>query len=58
MSLFGWMLVFAGLGLVALGVFALVALRLWRQIKSVGRDISKASQLLSDLGPVGAPRSR
>ena len=50
MSLFGWMLVFTGLALVALGVFALVALRLWRKIKSVGHDLSQASQAFSDLG--------
>jgi ABC-type transporter Mla subunit MlaD len=57
MSLFGWMLVFVGLGLVALGVFALVALRLWRKIKSVGRDIATASEQLSALGS-GGPRPR
>jgi hypothetical protein len=57
MSLFGWMLVYAGLALIALGTFALMALRLWRKIKSVGHDISEASHLLGDIGALGtSPR--
>jgi hypothetical protein len=47
MSFFGWAMIFVGLGLVALAVFGLLALRLWRQVKALGRDLAQASSLAS-----------
>jgi hypothetical protein len=42
MSFFGWALVFIGLGLAAIALFVLLGLRLWRQIKVLGRDAASA----------------
>jgi len=50
MSLFGWALVFVGLGIAGLGVLVLLALRLWRGFKALGRDAVRAGEALSRLG--------
>jgi hypothetical protein len=44
---------FLVLALLALGVLALLALRLWRTGKALGRDLARASSLTADLGSVG-----
>ena len=49
MGWLGWTLTFLGLGLLALGVIALLALRLWRAGKALGRDLARASTLTADL---------
>jgi hypothetical protein len=49
MSLFGWALVFIGLALVAIAVMALLALRLWRRIKVVGREAAAAADRFSGI---------
>jgi hypothetical protein len=54
MSLFGWALVFVGLGVAGLGVLALAVLRLWRGFKALGHDVSEASESLSRLGSAPA----
>ena len=41
---------FVGLSLLALGAFALLGLRLWRQVKALGRDLTNANALASRLG--------
>jgi hypothetical protein len=50
MSLFGWALVFVGLGIAGLGVLGLLARRLWRGVKALGRDAVRAGEALSRLG--------
>lgn len=52
MGWLGWTLTFLGLGLLALGVLALLALRLWRDGKALGRDLARASELTANLGTV------
>jgi hypothetical protein len=49
MGWLGWVVTFLVLGLLALGVLALLALRLWRAGKALGRDLARASTLTSDL---------
>jgi hypothetical protein len=49
MGWLGWTLTFLGLGLLALGVLALLGLRLWRTGKALGRDLARASTLTADL---------
>ena len=49
MGWLGWTLTFLGLGLLALAVLALLALRLWRAVKALGRDLAQASALTADL---------
>jgi hypothetical protein len=53
-SLFGWALVFVGLGVAGLGVLALAVLRLWRGFKALGHDLSEATEALSRLGSTAA----
>ncbi|HEX7104712.1 MAG TPA: hypothetical protein VF218_01980 [Acidothermaceae bacterium] len=50
MSFFGWALTFIGLGLVALVMFGLLGLRLWRQAKELGREAARAGESLSRIG--------
>jgi len=50
MTFFGWAMLFVGLGLLALGAIALIALNLWRRLKGLGRDAAAAGQMLSRLG--------
>jgi len=47
--LFVWVLTFLGLGLLALAVLALLALRLWRAGRALGHDLARASALTADL---------
>jgi hypothetical protein len=53
MSLFGWALVFIGLGILAIGLMALLALRLWRRIKAVGRDAATAAERFTSITSPG-----
>ncbi|WP_127127631.1 hypothetical protein [Georgenia sp. SYP-B2076] len=48
-----WWLVWVVLVLGALGTAALLGLRLWRQVKALGREASGAAQLMSRLEPTG-----
>jgi predicted MFS family arabinose efflux permease len=41
-SFFGWAMIFVALGLLALAAFSLLGLRLWRQARSLGADITRA----------------
>jgi Flp pilus assembly protein TadB len=50
MGWLGWTLLFVFLVLAAAGLFVFVGLRLWRRVKALGRDLERASQLVSDLG--------
>jgi hypothetical protein len=45
MGWLGWTLLFAGLALAALGLFALLGLRLWRGAKALGRELRAAGEL-------------
>jgi len=49
-SFFGWALTFIGLGLVALVIFGLLGLRLWRQAKELGGAAARAGESLSRIG--------
>jgi hypothetical protein len=49
MGWLGWTLTIVGLGLFAIAVLALLALRLWRAGKALGRDLAHASTLTADL---------
>jgi hypothetical protein len=52
MGWLGWTVTFLALGLLALGVLALIGLRLWRAGKALGRDLAHASTLAASLGSV------
>jgi hypothetical protein len=43
-------MVFVGLAILALATIVLVALRLWRQLKALGREAAAAGESLSRLG--------
>lgn len=53
MTLFGWALVFVGLALASAAVLVLVGLRLWRGFKALGRDLSRAGDLVAHIGMPG-----
>jgi hypothetical protein len=55
MGWLGWTLTIVGLGLFAIAVLALLALRLWRAGKALGRDLARASTQLADLGSAKYP---
>jgi predicted MFS family arabinose efflux permease len=55
MGWLGWTLTFLALGLLALAVLGLLALRLWRAGKALGRDLAHASSQLADIGPAKYP---
>jgi DNA-binding IclR family transcriptional regulator len=50
MGWLGWIVTFLVLGLLALGVLALIGLRLWRSAKALGRDLARATELTANLG--------
>jgi hypothetical protein len=58
MGWLGWTLVFVGLVLVAVAVLALIGLRLWRGVKALGRDLERASSLVSSVSMGGSNPSR
>ncbi len=41
-----WILVDVVLGLVAVGLLAVVGLSVWRRVKALGREVSRAGELL------------
>ena len=45
-----WVLLFIGLGVVGLGVLAALTVRLWRQVRQLGREVSAASARLAAAG--------
>ncbi|HZV25428.1 MAG TPA: hypothetical protein VFG00_03975 [Acidothermaceae bacterium] len=55
MGWLGWTLTFLGLGLLAVGVLALLALRLWRAGKALGRDLARASSKVAEFGSAKDP---
>jgi len=42
-----WVLLFVGLGVLGLGVLAALTVRLWRQVRQLGRDVGAASARLA-----------
>ncbi|MDQ1746238.1 MAG: hypothetical protein QOD07_501 [Frankiaceae bacterium] len=42
-----WVLLFVGLGVVGLGTLAALTVRLWRQVRQLGREVSAASAKLA-----------
>jgi len=55
MSLFGWALVFLGLGLLGLGTLSLVIVRLWRRLKALAREAAAAGAALPRVGDEARP---
>ena len=55
MGWLGWTLTFLGIALFAIGVLALLALRLWRAGKALGRDLARASSQLAEVGSATYP---
>ena len=57
MSFWWWVLVFGGIAMAALGLFALLGLRLWRKAKvlvaELGRLSAAAGTLDAAMGPAG-----
>jgi hypothetical protein len=49
-SFFWWALVFIGLGILALVCVGLLALKLWRSAKELGREAARASDALARIG--------
>jgi hypothetical protein len=59
MGWLGWTLVFGLIAVVSITLLALLGLRLWRGLKALGRDVQRASDLLSELSSApdrSAPR--
>ena len=54
MSLFGWVLVFIALALLALAAIGVLAVRVWRQLKALTRDASRAGGQLSSVAIIRA----
>jgi len=42
-----WVGIYVALGVVSIGVLALLAFRLWRQVRDLGRQVSAASDRLA-----------
>lgn len=42
-----WVLLFVGLGVLGLGILAALTVRLWRQVRQLGREVSAASSRLA-----------
>ena len=38
-----WVLLYVGIGVIGLGVLAGLAVRLWRQVRQLGREVAAAS---------------
>jgi cbb3-type cytochrome oxidase subunit 3 len=49
-SFFWWSLVFVGLGILALVFVGLLAWKLWRSAKELGREAARASDSLARIG--------
>lgn len=47
MSFFPWAMIFVGLALLSLGVFAALGLRLWRGAKALGSDAIRGQERLA-----------
>ena len=54
MSFFEWSMIFVGLGIVGLAAVVLLGLRLWRGIKELGREATRAGDAFSRLGATSA----
>jgi hypothetical protein len=42
-----WVILYVAIGVVSIAVLGALALRLWRQVRQLGRDISAASDRLN-----------
>ena len=38
-----WVILYVGIGVVSIAVLALLTLRLWRQVRQLGREVAAAS---------------
>ena len=57
MSFWWWVLIFGAIGVVALGLFAMLGLRLWRKAKTLFADIARLTATLDTLELAMASRS-
>jgi hypothetical protein len=44
-----WILLYVGMAVLGLAVLAALALRLWRQVKQFGRDVSAAGAKIAEV---------
>jgi hypothetical protein len=54
-SFFLWAVVFVGLMILAAAALALMGLRLWRQLKELGREAARGGESLAGLHGVQRP---
>jgi len=45
-----WVLLYVGVGVIGLGVLAALTVRLWRQVRQLGREVAAASARLAEAG--------
>ena len=54
-----WVLLYVGVGVIGLGVLAALAVRLWRQVRQLGREVAAASARIAaaseELGRAAPP---
>ena len=57
-----WIALYVGLAVIGLAVLALLSVRLWRQVKQFGRDVSaagaKISAVTDELAKISPPVGR
>lgn len=58
MGFWWWVLIFAGIGLAALVLYALLGLSLWRKTKVVAADLGRISALTAAAGAAMSAASR
>ena len=55
-----WVILYVGLGVVSIALLALLTLRLWRQVRQLGRDVAAAGErvnaAMSDLDQMSSSR--
>lgn len=45
-----WVLLYVGIGVIGLGVLAGLTVRLWRQVRQLGREVAAASARIAAAG--------
>jgi hypothetical protein len=54
-----WVILYVGLGVLSIVVLALLTLRLWRQVRQLGRDVAAAGErvnsAMSEIAQISPP---